>query len=155
MPEWIEASPDFLRQVCFSGEATFHIIGVVNRYNCRICWGSQYPHVTSVLERGSPKVNVWAGFMHGKLMRHFYFRKKLWPHVRTWTCWRYMRCPDYHLKLSSYLPIDDWEMGRQRRTNFFLPISPDLTPLDFHSGVMCRRLSTRLRSTIFNTWKLA
>jgi hypothetical protein len=30
--ERIDASPDFLRQVCFSDEVTFHVNGVVNRY---------------------------------------------------------------------------------------------------------------------------
>jgi hypothetical protein len=57
MLERIDASPNFLRQVCFSDEAMFHVSGVVHKYNCRI-WGSQNPHVTCELERGSPKVNV-------------------------------------------------------------------------------------------------
>jgi hypothetical protein len=42
MLERIDVSPSFL---CFSGEATFHVIGVVNRYSYRI-WDSQNPHVT-------------------------------------------------------------------------------------------------------------
>jgi hypothetical protein len=54
MLERIDAAPDFLRQVSFSDEATFHVSGVVNRYNCKI-WGSQNPHVTCELERCSPK----------------------------------------------------------------------------------------------------
>jgi hypothetical protein len=49
MLERIDASPAFLRQVCFSDEATFHVNGVVNSYNCRI-WGSQTPCVTCELE---------------------------------------------------------------------------------------------------------
>jgi hypothetical protein len=72
MLERIDSSHDFLRQVCFSGEVTFHVNGVVNRYNCRI-WGSQNPHVTCELERGSPKVNVWARLMHDKLIGPFFF----------------------------------------------------------------------------------
>jgi hypothetical protein len=55
MLERIDATPDFLRQVCFSDNAMFHVSGVVSRYNCRI-WGSQNPHVTCELERDSPKV---------------------------------------------------------------------------------------------------
>jgi hypothetical protein len=39
MLERTDASPDFLCQVRFADEATFHVNGVVNRYNCRI-WGS-------------------------------------------------------------------------------------------------------------------
>jgi hypothetical protein len=36
MLERIDASPEFLRQVWLSDEATFHVDGVENRYNCRI-----------------------------------------------------------------------------------------------------------------------
>jgi hypothetical protein len=36
MLERNDASPDFLRQVCFSDEARIHVNGVANRYNCRI-----------------------------------------------------------------------------------------------------------------------
>jgi hypothetical protein len=57
MIEKIDGSPDFLHQACFFNEATFHVRGVVYRYNCGI-WGSQNPHVTCEFERGSPKVNV-------------------------------------------------------------------------------------------------
>jgi hypothetical protein len=32
----------FLRQICFTDEATFHMNGCVNRHNCRI-WGSEQP----------------------------------------------------------------------------------------------------------------
>ncbi|PNF24633.1 hypothetical protein B7P43_G00740 [Cryptotermes secundus] len=38
--ERTDASPDFLRQVCFLDWATFHVSEVVNRYNCRI-WNSR------------------------------------------------------------------------------------------------------------------
>jgi hypothetical protein len=64
MLERIDASPDFLRQMCFSDKATFHVSGIVNRYNCSI-WG-----------RGSPKVNVWSGLMHDKLIGQFFFSEK-------------------------------------------------------------------------------
>jgi hypothetical protein len=37
-------------------------------------WGSQNPHVTCELERGSSKVNVWAGLMH-KLIGRFFLSK--------------------------------------------------------------------------------
>jgi hypothetical protein len=75
MLERIDASPDFLHQVCFSDEVTFHVNGVVNRYNCRF-WGSQNPHVTCELERGNPEVNVWASLMHDKLIGRFFFLEK-------------------------------------------------------------------------------
>jgi hypothetical protein len=63
MPERIDASPGFLREVCFSDESNFHVNGVENRYNCCI-WGSQNLHVTCELERGNPEVNVWSGLMN-------------------------------------------------------------------------------------------
>jgi hypothetical protein len=53
----------------------FHVSGVVSRYDCKIL-GSQNPHVTCELERGSPKVNVWAGLMHNKLIGPFFFSEK-------------------------------------------------------------------------------
>jgi hypothetical protein len=59
----IDVPPDFLCQVCFLDEATFHINGVIKKYNCRI-WGSQNPYVTCELESGNPKVNLWVGLMN-------------------------------------------------------------------------------------------
>jgi hypothetical protein len=59
---------------CYSDEATFHVKGVVNRYNCRI-WASQNQHVTCELQRGRPKVNMWAGLIH-KLIEPFFFLEK-------------------------------------------------------------------------------
>jgi hypothetical protein len=75
MLERTDASPHFHHQVCFSDEATFHINGVVNRYNCRIL-GSQNPHATCEMERGGPKLNVWAGLMHDNLIGPFFFPEK-------------------------------------------------------------------------------
>jgi hypothetical protein len=74
--EEFDSSLDFLHQVCFSEEAMFHVNGIVNRYICRIYWGSQNPRVTFEFERGSPKVNVWAGLMHDKLIGPFFFSEK-------------------------------------------------------------------------------
>jgi hypothetical protein len=67
MLERIDASPDFLRHVCFSDEATFHVSGVVNRYiHTTAGFGAVKIHVTREFETGSPKVNMWAGLMHDK-----------------------------------------------------------------------------------------
>jgi hypothetical protein len=75
MQEIMDVSSDFLRQMCFSDEATFNVIGVGNRYNCRI-WGSQNPHVTRELERGTRKENLCADLMHTK-SDSFSFQKRL------------------------------------------------------------------------------
>jgi hypothetical protein len=61
--------------MCFSDKAMFHVNGIVNRYNSRI-WGSQSKQVTCELERGSPKMNVWAGLMHEKMIGPFAFAEK-------------------------------------------------------------------------------
>jgi hypothetical protein len=72
MLEKTVTSPDLLHQASFSNKATFHVNGIVNRYNCRI-WSSQNPYVRCELERGSPIINVWAGLMHDKLIGPFFF----------------------------------------------------------------------------------
>ena len=38
----------FLKRVCFSDEATFHVSGKLNKHNVRI-WGSENPHATREL----------------------------------------------------------------------------------------------------------
>ena len=39
----------FLKRVCFSDEATFHVSGKLNKHNARI-WGSETPHVSRELQ---------------------------------------------------------------------------------------------------------
>jgi hypothetical protein len=64
---------NFIRQMCFSDKATFHVSGVENRYNCRML-GSQNPHVTWLGERqpkSEPVVRLnarqnWTFFFFGK-----------------------------------------------------------------------------------------
>jgi hypothetical protein len=53
----------------------FHVSGLVKRYNCRIL-GSQNPRVTSEVETGSSKVNMWASLMQNKLIGQFFFSEK-------------------------------------------------------------------------------
>ena len=62
MLERISEDETFLRRVCFSNEATFHVSGKLNKQNVRI-WGSEKFHGTREIERNSPKVNVWCGIM--------------------------------------------------------------------------------------------
>ena len=38
----------FLKRVCFSDEATFHVLGKLSKHNVRI-WGSENPHATREL----------------------------------------------------------------------------------------------------------
>ena len=71
----LDSDPSFLKRVCFSDESTFHVSGLINRHNSRI-WGSQNPHETYELERDSPKLNVWCGIMHDKIIGPFFFAEK-------------------------------------------------------------------------------
>jgi hypothetical protein len=56
----------------FSDEATFHVSGKVNKQNVRI-WESENPHATVEHIRDSPKVNVWCGLLHYRLIGSFVF----------------------------------------------------------------------------------
>ena len=57
MLQRISEDEAFLKRVCFSDEATFHVSGKLNKHNVRIC-GSENPYATRGLQRDSPKVNV-------------------------------------------------------------------------------------------------
>ena len=70
MLDRLDSDPGFLKRVCFSDESTFHVSGLTNRHNSRI-WGLQNPHETYELERDSPKLNVWCGIMHDKILVRF------------------------------------------------------------------------------------
>lgn len=71
----IDDNPNFLQRVLFTDEATFHINGSVNRYNCRI-WGSQQPNEIQEYVRDSPKLNVWCGLFHDQVIGPFFFVEK-------------------------------------------------------------------------------
>jgi hypothetical protein len=75
MLERIENDQNFLKNVVFSDEATFHISGKVNRHNCRI-WGSENPHVIREHQRDSEKVNVWCALYHNTVIGPFFFAEK-------------------------------------------------------------------------------
>jgi len=63
---------DFLKKLCFSDEANFHVSRVVNGYKCRIL-RNRNPHVTRQLETGSAKMNVWCCLMHDTVIRTYFF----------------------------------------------------------------------------------
>jgi len=72
----IDEDNDYLKRVCFSDEATFHISGVVNRHNVRI-WSSENQPVVFQNQQGSPKVNVGCGLMHNKFIGPFFFNEPI------------------------------------------------------------------------------
>jgi hypothetical protein len=55
-----------------SDEATFHIIGKVNRHNIRM-WGTEQPHEQVQHQRHSPKVNVFCAVSREKEHGPFFF----------------------------------------------------------------------------------
>ena len=71
----VRFNPGFLKDVYFSDELTFHVSGLLNRLDLRI-WGSENPHDTCELERDSPKLNVWCGILHDKIIGPFFFAEK-------------------------------------------------------------------------------
>ena len=72
----LDSDPGFLKRVCFSDESMFHVSELISRHHSRI-WGSQNPHETDELERDSPKLNMWCGIMHDKIIGPFFFAEKL------------------------------------------------------------------------------
>ena len=71
----LDSDPGFLKRVCFSDESTFHVSGLINRHNSRIL-GSRNQHETCKLERDYPKLIVWCGIMHDKIIGPFFFTEK-------------------------------------------------------------------------------
>lgn len=71
----LDEDPSFLSNIVYSDEATFHVSGKVNRHNCRI-WGSEKPHAVREHMRDSPKVNVWCGLFHDRVIGPFFFAEQ-------------------------------------------------------------------------------
>ena len=75
MLDRLDSDPGFLKRVCFSDESTFHVFGLPNRHNLRI-WDLENPHDTCELEWDSPKLNMWCGIMHNKIIGPLFFAEK-------------------------------------------------------------------------------
>lgn len=145
----LELNENYLKRICFSDEATFHVCGKVNRHNCRI-WGSENPRVVIEHERDSPKVNVWCGLMHDRIIGPFFFAE---ANVNRWSYLDMLElyavpqlqelqpeiifqqdgAPPHWARcvrdfLNATFP-ERW-IGRGGPTKW-PPRSPDLTPLDF------------------------
>ena len=75
MLDRLDSDPGFLKRDCFNDESTFYIYGLVNRHSLRI-WGSENPHDICELERDSPKLIVWCGIMHDKIICPLFFAEK-------------------------------------------------------------------------------
>jgi hypothetical protein len=58
LAERISIEGDFLPNVIFIDDATFHLSGTVNHHNVRV-WGLENPREITEPARGSPEVNVF------------------------------------------------------------------------------------------------
>lgn len=65
---------NFLHRVMFSYEKTFHVSGIINRHNTRIC-RIENAHVVLETGRDSPKLNVWCCLLYDRIIRHLSFLK--------------------------------------------------------------------------------
>ena len=74
MLQRISEDEKFLKRICFSDEATFHVSGKLKKHNIRI-WGLEHPHEIRELERDSPKVNVWCKIMCNRVIGPFFFHE--------------------------------------------------------------------------------
>ena len=63
---------DFLKELQFSDEATFHVRGKVNKQNVHI-WGTEKPHRIVENERDSPKTNVFCAISTSKVYGPYFF----------------------------------------------------------------------------------
>ncbi|KFM67114.1 hypothetical protein X975_24747, partial [Stegodyphus mimosarum] len=70
-----EKDVDYLKRVLFSDKATFHLNGGINRHNDRI-WSCKNLHAVVETVKDSPKLNVWCGLMHSKIIGPFFFSEK-------------------------------------------------------------------------------
>lgn len=148
--------PDFLKKVCFSDEATFHLSGYVNTHNCRY-WATENPRVFREEHTQYPeKRNVWAGILGNEIIGPFFIDGNLTgpkymellinyivPAMHRSAAnqnipWREVYFqqdgapPHFSLDVRHYLDTVFHNRWIGRRGPMLWPArSPDLTPLDF------------------------
>jgi len=66
---------DYLKRVCFSDQATFHTSGVVNRHNDPHLALREHACCSFQNQQGSPKLDVWCGIMHNKVIGPIFFNE--------------------------------------------------------------------------------
>ena len=148
----IALDEDYLSRICFSDEATFHVSGTVHRHNVRI-WGKEHPREFQEFTPHSPKINVWCGLTKDRVVGPFFFTEQIvtgQSYLRMLETFAYPVLrnidnvifqqdgapPHWALvvrdSLNEKIP-NSW-IGRDGPTAW-PPRSPDVTPLDFFSGV--------------------
>lgn len=149
--ELIEQNDSFLNSICFSDEAKFSLHGRVIRHNC-VVWGTENPHEISPEPLHSPKIDVWFGMFHDRLIGPQFFpdnvrsdsylemlQEFLLPQLRQLRRVRSTifqqdgAAPHWALCVRKFLNAtfpNRW-IGRAGPI-LWPPRSPDLTPLDFY-----------------------
>lgn len=148
--------PNFLKNICFSDESTFHLTGYVNRHNCRY-WCQENPNEIIEAHTQRPqKRNVWAGILANEIIGPFFIdgnldgpkyllllHNEIVPSMRASATRQNIPWADVFFQqdgapahfsrmVRDYLDLvfpNRW-IGRHG-TIFWPPRSPDLTPLDF------------------------
>jgi hypothetical protein len=71
----MERDEGLSKRIIFSGEASFHLYGKVNRHNTGIR-GSEKPVAAVEMERDSPKVNVFCAVSRRRVFGPFFLAEK-------------------------------------------------------------------------------
>ena len=147
----IDADPMHLAELTWSDEAHFHLVGGVNRHNCRF-WAQENPHRLKEESMHSPRTTVWAAIWRSGIYGPFFFdetvnkdrylqmlKDEFWPMVRA--DGRANRIifmldgapPHWGLPVRNWLneQMPQRWMGRGSPNMPWPPRSPDLTPCDF------------------------
>lgn len=148
--------PNFLKNICFSDESTFHLTGYVNRHNCRY-WSDENPNEHREAHTQRPlKRNVWGGILGDEIIGPFFIdgnldgpkyilllHNQIVPEMRASAARQNIAWADVYFQqdgapahysrlVRQYLNIvfpNRW-IGRAGPIAW-PPRSPDLTPLDF------------------------
>ncbi|KFM67202.1 hypothetical protein X975_24764, partial [Stegodyphus mimosarum] len=133
----------------FSDEASFYLSGIANRHNVRI-WGCVNPREYREAQRNSPKVNVWCGQIHDRVIWPFLFTEKtvssvVYLDILENFVFRQLEELQPHVLLQQDGAPPHWvTIVRSTLNDYFTgrwigqagpipwpPRSPDITPLDF------------------------
>lgn len=157
--ERVEQNPDFSKKIIFTDESTFFLHNKHNASNVRY-WSTENKHLSIPSKSQYPeKLNVWAGILNNSILGPFFIEgtltsdkylrlleRDVFPAVRAlnvnWdeTWFQQDGCPAHNAVIVQTFLNENFP-GRlisTRGTIPWPPRSPDLTPLDFFSGVISR-----------------
>ena len=149
----VDQHPHFLSSVFFSDEASFHLVGAVNRQNQRF-WGTENPNALLETKSFTPKVNVWVAMSSRQIVGPYFFEDAdgqaqtinsdryvnmlqtfFLPElrrrrIRPSSVWFQNDLATAHTSVRTVTAIEAMFPGRVIGKNLWPPRSPDITPLD-------------------------